>query len=66
MTLKEALTKLAHDAMRDGLPPPVIKMPPHTLVRLSLLIEEELGGLLYGTSRDRHEGFYFCGMKFEP
>jgi hypothetical protein len=48
------------------LPPPVIKMPPHALVRLSLLIEEDLGGLLYGTVKDRHEGFYFNGMKFEP
>jgi hypothetical protein len=64
MTLTKALNNLAHDALKDGLPTPVIKMTPQALLSLSFSIEEDIGGRLYGA--DRHEGFQFAGIKFVP
>jgi hypothetical protein len=60
--LTDALMKVAFEPSR--IRPPVVMADTETLLVLSRMIEEDLGGRIYDDAG--HKGFMFCGIEFKP
>jgi len=63
MKLTEALFNLSREAVFMGDPEPIVRMPSYMLFQLSIDIERELGGTIYGGNRI--DGFKFAGIHFQ-